>query len=472
MNNCRNCGRARTDSNLFCLNCGEKFDDPITSASTNERPKQHSPKNSKIKKAGFVAAAVVLLATVGTHLLLQSKYDASKSIVAMNQAFSQNDADTFFFFFTVPEDAAADEKAFYDFVENEGWESLRDQLQTETALLKNNEMSDVILDSKGNKLISVVSEPVLFGLYDKATFLIHPVTVEAEMPLDKTSVDIGTKTVSGNQGELVSVGEFVPGSYDWKASAESEFSPIKAEGTMDIQGDGSNSYLIDPELEGGMVSITSDVEDAVLWIDGKSTKKTVKEMSLIGPLAFDGSVEISAESKDEKGQVIKGEPVAIETGSAHITFPSVQEKLESDRQETVEEEEFRAFIELHEPNLRDLISSFRYEFESALNYADFSYISSFFPAASPIEAEYIAKMEEHSKLEGYYEYDFTSTVVSDIEVVDEQTFQVITDEVFNYTLDEDEFNYHKTKAYTVEIQIGGGYYITAIKEVTSDYNEL
>src|SRR5690606_26182790 len=105
-------------------------------------------------------------------------------------------------------------------------------------LLESEELSNIILDSNGNKFISVVSDPILFGLYDHITFLVHPITVQAEMPLDATSLVMGEKTVTGNKGETVNAGKFIPGSYKWTASVESDYSPINTEGTADVYGDG------------------------------------------------------------------------------------------------------------------------------------------------------------------------------------------------------------------------------------------
>lgn len=478
MNNCPNCGTANKSTDKFCLNCGNKLEETPTSAESpttipaNEMKRQRPPLKQRIKRmAAVISVALILAAGIGTHLFLQSKYDASKSIAAMNKAFNKNDPSNFFSYFSVPKDTAANEDAFYSFVEDEGWESLRDQLRAETRLLESEELSNIILDSNGNKFISVVSDPILFGLYDHITFLVHPITVQAEMPLDATSLVMGEKTVTGNKGETINAGKFIPGSYKWTASVESDYSPINTEGTADVYGDGSNTYLLSPDIAGGTLKITSDVADAVLWIDGKSTGKTVKEMNTIGPIPFNGSVEIAAETKDDEGKAIKGEAVAVESETAHINFAHIQEKAAAQLAKTQQSEELEELAEMHEYEASEFVTYFRSYFEDALNYGDFSYISEFFPPGSKVQSYYVEDIERHNEMDNYYNYDFESNVITGVKAIDNKTLQVTTDETFLFTSDEDTIRFYRTKLYTVEI-LDYGYYITDIEQLTSEQNSI
>lgn len=467
MKTCSNCGIKRNSKDKFCLNCGFKHEDEYKpSAPDNTDRSRKAPKK---KKAMLITVMALLVILIGTHVFLKSKYNSSKVLIEMNQAYTQSDYKEFFSHFTFDDHIMNDAESFYSFVEEEGWKEIRDQMKSEVELLENEGLSNIITDSTGNKFITVSEEPILFGLYNEVSFLIHPVTVEATILLDKTAIEIHEKTVTGNKDEKIEIGKFIPGNYKWKATAASDYSPIENSGTAEIRGNGSNLYELNPALEAGMVTVTSDLAGAVLWIDGKSTEKTVTEMKTLGPVPFNKTVEISAEAKDENDTVVKAEPILVEGETAHITFDFVQQNLAAEKSEKLEAKQRQKLLETHEMMLHDLIASFRYEFESALNYGDFSYISSFFPSASPIQAEYIEKMEEHYNSEEYYEYDFISTVVTDIQAINSTTMQVNTDEVFLYTLDGNDFRYHKTKRYTVNVQ--SGYYITSIEELSTDIDE-
>lgn len=468
MNACKNCGTPRKENDKFCLNCGWKFENSALPAQKQQTKRAAVPPNQRKKRlAGLIAAMVILVGLIGTHLFLHSKYDASKSIIEMNQAYSKNDAAKFLSYFSVAEDVVKDEDGFYAFVENEGWEELRDQLKAETHLLKSEGLSNIIQDSNGNKFISVVTEPVFFGLYDHVSFLVHPITVETELPLDKTTIEIGKETVTGNSGETKIAGKFLPGDYSWTASTKSTYSPIESKGTAHVNGDGSNLYVLSPELDGGTLKITSDDIDAILWINGKSTKKTIKEMNSIGPIAFDGSVEIAAETKGDDGKAVKSKAVSVESASAHITFAHIQEKAAAARAEKQEAEELQELVNSNEYEVSEYITSFRYEFESALNYGEFSYISSFFPPGSQVQADYIADINRHIAMDEYYSYDFESTIITGVEAIDNKTLQVTTDETFLFSSDEEDYQYHKTKLYTVEV-LDYGYYIEDIEQLTTN----
>lgn len=469
MKNCPNCGTAKNGLDKFCLNCGYKFEIEDAPTLANERKEQKiTPKQRKKRIALVTTLIMLLLALAGTHLFLQAKFDVSKSIVEMNQAYTKNDSSTFLSYFTIEEGIMTDEKGFYAFVESEGWESLRDQLKSEANLLKAEGLSDIILDSNGNKFVSVVNEPILFGLYDRVSFLVHPIEVQAEIPLDKAIIEIGEQTITGGKDDIVLAGKFLPGNYKWKASAASDYSPIKNTGTANVEGDGSNSYVLNAPLDAGMIKITSDVADAVLWVNGKSTGKTVKEMNSIGPVPFDGSVEISAESKDEKNTVVKGEPVAVKSATAHITFAHVQEKIAAERDKEMEAEQMESLLDKHAAEAANYISNFRSDFEMALNSPDFSYISGYFTVNSQIQKDYIDEINRHAAMSEYYYYEFISTSVTDIETVDSNTIKVYTTETFNFMSGTDDLLYDKKKVYTIEVNDDMLYNILDIEQTSSE----
>lgn len=469
MKNCPNCGTAKNGLDKFCLNCGYKFEDEEAPAPANERKEQEITPTQRKKRIALLTTLIALILALGaTHLYLQAKFDVSKSIVEMNQAYTKNDAAKFLSYFTIEEGVITDEKGFYSFVESEGWESIRDQLKAEANLLKAEDLSDIILDSNGNKFVSVVNEPVLFGLYDRISFLVHPIQVQAEIPMDKASIEIGDQTLSGAEGETKAAGKFLPGNYQWKASADSEYSPIENTGTANVVGDGSNSYLLTAPLEAGMIKITSDVADAVLWVNGKSTGKTVKEMNSIGPIPFDGSVEISAESKDDKDAVVKGKPVSVKSATAHITFAHVQEKIAAERDKKMEAEQMDSILEKHAAEAANYINNFRSDFEMALNSPDFSYISGYFAVNSQIQKDYIAEINRHAAMSEYYYYEFISTSVTDIQAVDLNTIKVYTTETFNFMSGTDDLLYDKKKVYTIEVNDDMLYLILDIEQTSSE----
>ncbi|WP_033543911.1 TcaA 3rd/4th domain-containing protein [Planococcus sp. CAU13] len=470
MKTCSSCGSVSKESDKFCLKCGTKLE---ANSPVAGKIKEHSisPQQRKRRIWSLVSIALLLIIVGATHLFLQSKFDATKTLISMNQAYSKNDSAEFLSYFSVAEDVEKNGEGFFEFVETEGWGEIRDRLKTEISSLKNEGISNIILDSNDNKFISLVNEPILFGLYNKVSFLLHPVVVEAEIPLDNTTITIGDKTINGNLGQKVNAGKFLPGNYEWLASAPSEYSPIEEKGFAVINGkNGTNYYRLSPALNGGMLTVTSDVEEAILLINGKSTGKTVKEMKSVGPIPFNETVEISAETKDGSS-VVKGIPITVKSEKAHIEFAHIQEKESAARAEKKAEEELLTLVKNHEYYVSEFITSFRSDFEYALNYGDFSYISYYFPIGSEIQSEYIADINRHINMSEYYFYDFETTFITNVEPVNINTLRVTTEETFVFTSGLDTYQYYRTKAYTVNVQ-EDGYSISNIEQLTTKQFEI
>lgn len=467
MENCTSCGEKRKGNEKFCVGCGNPLNERVEKVKAVKEKPAISPKQKRIRIASVISVAIILMSLVGAHLFFSSKYDVSKTLIDMNQTFTKGDASGFLAFFQLDKQIVSDDEGFYSYIEDEGWEIVRDQMKTEIDRIETEGLSNFILDSKGNKLVSVISQPVLFGLYDEISFLIHPVKVTAELPMDGTTITLAESEKAGNKGEKLEMGEFLPGNYEWNSVIASEFSDIKGAGKIEVSGSGDNLYVFEPVVEAAMVEVTSDVQEAILWINGKSTEKSVEEMGEFGPVTLDGTVEVTAETKDENGKSVKGEPLAIKSDSVHIEFAHVQKKVAAERTQKLEEIKQQKLAEEHQSAITDFIDSYRYDFENSLNYADFSYIEDYFPTGSSVQDEYLNEIKRHSALNTSYNYDFHSNTVTGFKVIDETTFLITTAEMFYFYSEDDSLKYNKTKTYTVKF-MNDQYYITSIDQLTSD----
>lgn len=324
MKNCINCGTHISGEERFCLNCGAKLE---SVEMTQPLKKELTSKQRKMRRLSYVSVLVIAVALIGGHYFLQWKYDASRHLSEMNKAFLKGEKEEFLSYFTFSDEVVSDPEGFYSYVETEGWEGLREKLLEEVTILENDELSNIIDDSMGNKFLSVTNDSILFGIYDSISFNLKPIEVHVELPLDKTSLAVRDLDVSGKQGEVKSLGKFLPGIYAWKATVPSEYAVIEDSGDMAVIGEGDNTYKFIPPLKAGMVSLTSDVEEAVLSINNITTEKLIKDTNTIGPFPFDGTIQLSAEIKGSDGNVLKGTPVKVTSDNTHIEFAHVQEKL-------------------------------------------------------------------------------------------------------------------------------------------------
>ena len=476
MKKCSNCGEERKGSEKFCVGCGTPFMDATEGqkrSDSGDKKAQStiSPKRKKGRIAVLISVAVIVIGLVGTHLFLQSKYDVSNKLVEMNQSYISGEKSQFLSYFEVPEKTAKNAAGFYLFVEEEGWEDIRNNMKSEADRLNEEGLSNIILDSEGNKLISVIEKPVIFGLYKEVSFLLHPTAVEIEIPFDGAIITMEDKTAKGDKGEIVELGDFLPGQYQWKATVASKYGEIAQKGSVSVAGDSKNRSTFSPDIEAGVVKITSDVPEAILWVNGESTKKTVAELKSIGPVPIDGTVEVTAETENDKGEKLKGEPMTVQTEAVHIKFAHIQEKVAAERTKKLEAQKLQQLKEEHEYSVTALVDDFRYSFESALNSADFSYIADYFPTGSQIQEDYLADINRHYAMDNYYYYDFQSNTITGFDVIDENTFLVTTAEMFYFDSSEDRLKYNKTKAYTVKYQ-NSQYYIHEIDQLTSEKVEL
>ncbi|MGK7376376.1 TcaA 3rd/4th domain-containing protein [Planococcus sp. 1R117A] len=415
----------------------------------------------------LISIAVILIGLIGTHLYLKSKYDVSNKLAELNHSYISGEESEFLSYFEVPEKTAVNASGFYSFIEEEGWEEIRDQMKTEAARIKEEGLSNIILDSEGNKLISITKKPVILGMYQEVSFLLQPTAVEMELPFDGMTVTLADKTVKGDKGEVIKIGDFLPGQYQWSASVASEYGEIAQKGTIDVTGDSKNKYSYSPDIEASIVDVTSDVPEAILWVNGKSTKTAIADLKSIGPLPLNGTVEVTAETENDKGEKIKGEPTKVESDTVHVQFSHIQEKMAAERTQEIEAHKQQLLKEEHEYSVSAYVDSFRISFESALNNADFSYIEDYFPTGSKIQEDYLADIHRHYTMGTYYYYSFQSNTITNFRVIDETTFVVTTAEMFYFDSSQDRLKYNKTKAYTV-IYENGQYYIQEIDQLTSE----
>lgn len=466
MVNCIHCGVKRNnDSEKFCLSCGAKFEEVV--APPQQSKKMLTPKQKKARMASTIALLVLIAALVGTHFFLKWKYDASRQLTEMNQSFIKSEDAEFLTFFTFPESTKADAKSFYTFVEEEGWEDIREELEYEISLLEEGDLSNILKDSNGNKFLSVTNDPLLFGLYDRISINIVPIEVQVKFPVDEVTLSIDGISVTGKKGQSESIGNFLPGFYDWQATVPSDIAVIEDQGEMIVIGEGKNKFTFDPVINAGMVSITSDVPEAILWINGKSTEKTVKATKSIGPIAFDKSVQLTAETRDSKGAVLKAEEIAVDADTIHLKFDHVQKQIATDLAAKQTAEEKSKLEVKYTELLSDYINNYRDDFEYALNYKDFSYISSYFPVGSEVQSIYMKEIENHAKIDGYFNYEFLSNFTTSVKAIDTDTVYLTTEETFYFYSDKEDYYYEKSKGYTVDI-INDEFYITNIEQLVTD----
>src|SRR5690625_4066589 len=391
---------------------------------------------------GTVAAFIVLL--FGVHKYLESHFDPMKQVVAMENALSEKKMDEFFNLIELEEDALIDKESYFEHIKDKEWESaIKNQYIhiIEADKEKATPYEKVIESEMGYPLLKLKPKSI-FGLYKGYTVRAVPMKLEAQSNIDATEISILDKSFTVELAdEGTDIGLIYPGTYDVQATAKGKYGDF----TYDeiVQLDSYDSEMIDIEFETNFYYIYTgyDYEDAILFIDDKSTKTAIGEYTEIGPFPEDTDKTLHAEWKNTDGNTIRSNTVKLqELGD----YPEIYF-------------DFDAANAVHadvagdvEAEVGQFILDFRNAYEDAVNYADFFEIENYLKPDSHAEKElkkFIKDMED-----GYYYYEFYENIILNVEKKDKKTYHVKTNELFMFRDDDGkEYDYDREKMYIVEI---------------------
>ncbi|MBN2910371.1 hypothetical protein JQC72_12770 [Polycladomyces sp. WAk] len=116
------------------------------------------------------------------------------------------------------------------------------------------------------------------------------------------------------------MGPLMPGVYEISAEKKFPYANLHSKQKMELFGYDDHNVTGDLTLERFEVGIESTFPDTQVWINGKSTGKTVAQMSKFGPVSKDGSVKISGRYQFPWGPA-QSEAIAVDenTESVDIT---------------------------------------------------------------------------------------------------------------------------------------------------------
>ncbi|MGG0588190.1 zinc ribbon domain-containing protein, partial [Priestia megaterium] len=127
------------------------------------------------------------------------------------------------------------------------------------------------------------------------------------------------------------------------------------------------------------VYISSDYDDATLFVNGKDTKTEIGDIDYLGPLPMDGSIKIyakrkfdSGEKKTEEVSIKKGiEDVALNFDEENTTEATAKASAPSKNQETTDKgSEVNSGVSTSE--VSSFIEQYMYATISSINSGDFS----------------------------------------------------------------------------------------------------
>lgn len=491
MNFCIECGEQLNEDIKFCTACGtpvksqtvEKEKDeiktqdpgeptpekgvsksPIQNVTTQEKtpePGQAVPaetgqhlKKPMSKKTKIIigVVAVLLIALFGTHKWLTSYFDPIKSLVAMDEAVTNNDMESFLHFIEFDKDILRDNESFFEYIKEREWETVRDQYLAiiEEEKIESNPLDKDIFSVTNSPLFKVKQKEFFLGLYKSFTLHAIPTKLFATSNLEDSEVTIQNMTAElSSVDEYEEINRIYPGEYEVSAKAENEYGEFVYEDTAYIDAAEENTIDIHFESDWYYVSANYGYENAILFIDDKSTDKEIGSGEDIGPIPANTAMKIHAEWKGPNGQTVRSNVVKIQDiDQSDIYF------------EFDESQMMIADVSGGDEEVGQFVLDFRDAYENAVNYADYSEIEWYLKPDSHAAKELKGFIKDMGK--GNYYYEFEENTVVDVVKKDDKTFEVETNEIFTF-IDEnnDVYGYDREKVYIVEI-IDGGFQISKI----------
>lgn len=453
---CKNCGQQSNEEAAFCTNCGVTFQAEaetkpvIQTQSVSETPSIEGSSSQtvvaetklvpppvprkpmgKMQKVLFSFIGILILASIIAHLVVSNLYDPVKKIEAMNTAYNSKDKEAFFNAFHFKEGTVANAQHFYATVNEYGWTRLRDNLSEEIGKIKNKEHMDIIHNDEG-EFISIHKKPIFFGLYNDVQFNVIPIEVKVWAPYENMTFRFADKeVVSKKQEEQIVIGNFIPGTYEW-AYEYNGIMPLSGKGTFSPYYESDNTAFIDVDWDFTTITIDSDLEDAIVYVGGKSTGKKVSELDSLYPAQVNPAIEIFAMAKDKDGNDVKSDIISLDDEYIYLPFEYFRKE-----QKLAEQEE----------EIRNTYKRFRSDYEMAIYYTNFSYIEDYFKDGSKIKKDYAKFVSDHDEIAGYY-YEFILNDITDFKVVSDHKFELQTFETFNFSSEADgDLHYERKKKY-------------------------
>ena len=469
MSFCTECGKKLSENSPFCTECGSPQEEKKQSEKPVEAKKIQKKPLSRKKKMSLIISGVLVVCLIGAHFIITSIIDPVNQVQAMDRAISEGKTEDFYNEIHLDQSALIHKEDYFQYIKENGWEDLRYQL---AAMAESDEAFDTtVRDGNGNKVFVVKKNALIPGLYYTYDIEAIPSKLIVSSNIQKATIAIDKQSIAAkNADEEMTFGKIYPGQYNIVGKASNSFGEFTAEETADVKAQGDEAISFPIEFSGSSHPFYTNIPESTLFINGKSTKKTLSEYDQIGPIPDEQDVKLHAEWKDDEGKTYKTESINQDGdvwGTLDFEFEVEDEPIAASTTEEPagdsEEMEDSESAENH-------VLSFRLAYEEALNSKDYSLIVPFLLKESPADKElkkYIGDLEDKG-----YSYEFTENTITGTENTGENTFIVSTNEIFIFTnhLNE-QTHYDREKTYTV-IDTEDGYKITEINIKDTDRNDL
>lgn len=428
---CSECGHRIGADEVFCPECGtqQQITEPVKRENPSQPVTNPAPRKPMSFKKKLSLTLIFLLAAglAGGHQIIKANTSPQQKIDSFLQAVYSGESDSVMEKIIIPENVGKDAKAYQEFLAEQDLERFKYNLYEVAGEVVDDGITRFVYHEDGTELFRIKNSKFI-GMYPEIQIEAMPLDVHLVSDFDGAEFKLGDKSVTTTNGKL-EMGSYLPGSYTCQVTLEDAAIEKTAELECGVWGSKDAELYI--SIEELSVEIWSDHEEAIVFINGESTGKSVEEMSVVGLIEYGDTVDIYIERTNEKGELERSEEVTATAGD-FINLPVFTSDSSDSRTEDGEEveEEAETAEVIDEDKLRTLISEFRSAYESSLNNKDFSYIDPYLKEGSIARKELVDFIGDIG--DEYYFYDFLVDEAVDFEVLDDRAF-VTTFEEFNFT---------------------------------------
>lgn len=322
---CGTCKKNVADHLNFCPECGSKVEVIVDKTAASYTEVQNEIKPAKSKKNLFLIIGFLIIAAVlfGAYKFVAYKFSKEKQVNVMIEAFQKKDINA------IDEIVKADDpslkiktediKAYMRYLkENPSYnKELLAYLQKQTIDQK------LTKDKASFKDGQIVEEGKEWFLYPKYKFSMKSYYMSVSTTAKNAEIYVNDKKETELSSGKTSkeLGPYFPGTYVVKATAKTELTELETEEEVDLADEQSGKVEVDLSLEGKYVTISSDENDATVFVNGKKRGKLNYGSYNLGPVSTDETVEVHLEKTTDFG-VMKSESIKIgDQSTYYLKFP-------------------------------------------------------------------------------------------------------------------------------------------------------
>ena len=406
MEYCSNCGTKLTENIQFCAECGQPVKQESTketdvsqdstpqiptineessedfkgnSSYTSNAPSEPFFKSKK-SKVLTICGLIVIALLIGSYYTIKQMTAPTAVAEGFIEAINKKDAAKMKKYINEGQyeikvnDQEAKEFITYLHDHPRMITSIAEGLLEDAALYKDNQSLNV--ETATSPYASIKHKGEKWVLFENYTIQIPTFYTDVTSSIQNTEIYINDKKVGTLKDNNETFGPFLPGEYSIKAVVNGEYGQVDKVQKMDTFDAEDQTEAIDFDWSDHFIYLYSNYDDAILYVNNKSTNKPIGELDEIGPVPLDGSVKLFAQRKFDEG-VKKSNVVLLNEGTSEVD-------LNIDFEETAMETDYTYDPVIYEENDEDAIKNVILQHYTSITANDFSSAYQLFSSARKV----------------------------------------------------------------------------------------